>query len=163
MVPGCNACVTPGTCSGCGEGCDFILTEDDGSGACVCDVAHLKDPYRVQCTLVDLCDQCSAGYFPDPVTKVCKQCTDTNCRVCNDATTCNVCAPRFALSLDGTTCRPCPPGCAQCQCERFVPEDAADAAPAVAKAPTEVVVCDACDSNLYECPTGQSIPSTCTC
>ena len=65
MVPGCNACVDPGTCSGCGEGYTFVAADASPdtlvSGTCICDVAHLNDPKCVQCTIAGSCDQCLDG------------------------------------------------------------------------------------------------------
>jgi len=95
MVPGCNACVEPGTCSGCGEGYNFVAAADSPnnltSGTCICETAHLADPNCAQCTIAGSCDQCYNGFFPNPATKVCTQCS-ANCRVCDSATACNVCA-----------------------------------------------------------------------
>jgi hypothetical protein len=148
MLPGCNACVDPGTCSGCGEGYTFVAADASPnslvSGTCICDVAHLIDPKCVQCTIAGSCDQCLSGYFPDPATKVCQQCTDINCLVCDNEATCNVCAPKFALSLNATACLACPAGCAQCHAEALGTADVKRL-----RGPAEVVVCDACDSNLY--------------
>ena len=65
MVPGCNACVDPGTCSGCGEGYNFVAADASPdklvSGTCICDVAKLNDPKCVQCTIAGSCDQCLDG------------------------------------------------------------------------------------------------------
>jgi hypothetical protein len=95
MVPGCAACVEPGTCSGCTQGYTFVgaaaSPNDLATGTCICDVAHLNDPQCAQCGVSGSCDQCYNGYFPDPATKVCTMCSD-NCQVCDSATTCNVCA-----------------------------------------------------------------------
>ena len=65
MVPGCDACVDPGTCSGCGEGYNFVAADASPnslmSGTCICDVANLNDPKCVQCTIAGSCDQCLDG------------------------------------------------------------------------------------------------------
>ena len=95
MVPGCDACTEPGTCSGCGEGYKFVAAVTSPntlkSGTCICETAHLADPNCAQCAIAGSCDQCYNGYFPNPATKVCTKCSD-NCRVCDSATACNVCA-----------------------------------------------------------------------
>jgi len=116
MVPGCNACEDPGTCSGCGEGYTFVAAAASNntleSGTCVCQTAHLSDPNCAQCAVAGSCDQCYNGYFPDPATKVCKRCSD-DCRVCDSATRCNVCAEGFSLNAQGK-CVPCKDGCLEC-------------------------------------------------
>ena len=65
MVPGCNACIDPGTCSGCGEGYTFVAADASPdtlvSGTCICDIAHLNDPKCVQYTIAGSCDQCLDG------------------------------------------------------------------------------------------------------
>ena len=96
-VPGCNACTEPGICSGCGEGYKFVPPEKSlnnlTTGTCVCETAHLNDPNCAQCGVAGGCDQCYNGYFPDPATKVCKGCDyKNNCRVCESARVCNICA-----------------------------------------------------------------------
>ena len=78
-----------------------------------CDVAHLSDPNCAQCAIAGSCDQCYKGYFPDPATKVCTQCSD-NCQVCDSATACNVCAEGFSLDAAGQ-CVPCKAGCLECK------------------------------------------------
>lgn len=108
MVPGCNACVLPGTCSGCGAGYKFVAANvpPDAlvSGTCICDTAHLADPNCALCTVAGSCDECYSGYFPDPATKVCTRCAD-DCRVCDSATTCNVCAEVWAFCVTCTSKR----------------------------------------------------------
>jgi hypothetical protein len=147
MVPGCNACEDPGTCSGCGEGYTFVAASASNntlkSGTCVCETAHLSDPNCAQCAVAGSCVQCYNGYFPDPATKYCIPCSDA-CRVCDSATRCNVCAEGFSLDAQGE-CVPCKDGCLRC-----------------ADGVNGTSTCLRCEQGLYPNPAsaGECIPPT---
>lgn len=159
---------------GCGAGVDRVCTPD---GSCL-------DPHCLSCPGgstggSSTCQRCEAGFLPDaygscmPLT-LCKPGCAT-CALSKDKQpSCTACVPGFHLAPDadagGTSdvmgCKPCPPGCAQCEPCAACADGArcikpcADAVNCQACPGGDASVCASCGNGLMPTPGGKCVVST---